>query len=152
MGFRQGDYARVFSVDDKSTDKGAWCQGRIVVSKKNKKTNTYETKFQDGYVRFVGDAYSAIMTAGLPTAQQYNKDIHKGVSIKITSCDVTNYYVSPEGKVSYTPNYVIFGLEFPNNAPKSVNTQENTNAASTTGGQDDFMNIPDGIDEELPFN
>lgn len=149
MGFRQGAFARVFSVENK----GKYSQGRISISRKNKETNVYETEFQDGYVRFVGEAHQNIITAGLPTPAEYNKDVHKGITIKINSCDVTNFFMGQDGKVSYTPHYTIFGFEFPDAAPKSANTQDN-NATSATGGQgvNEFMNIPDGIDEELPFN
>ena len=99
MGFRQDSYARVWSVENK----GNYSTARISISRKDKNTGTYTTDFQDGYVRLVGQAHTAF--------QGVQIDEKKGISIKISSCEVTNVYTAPDGKVSYTPHYTIFGLE-----------------------------------------
>ena len=139
MGFREGSFARVWSVEDK----GNYSTARITVSKKDKNTSTYVQDFSDGYVRLVGQAHTAF--------QGVQVDDKKGVSIKISSCDVSNVYTSPNGKVSYTPHYTIFGLEFPDKNGNGNKTGNNAKSA-TDNGSDGFMNVPDGVDDELPFD
>lgn len=132
-----GGYARVWSVENK----GNYSTARISVSKKDRNTETYTTDFQDGYVRLVGQAHTAF--------QGVQIDEKKGISIKISSCEVTNVYTAPDGKVSYTPHYTIFGLEIQDG---SSNIKGNNANSNTNFGSDGFMNVPDGIDEELPFS
>lgn len=100
MGFRQGAYAKVWSAEDK----GKYSVGNISISRKNKDTDKYEVEFQDGFVRFVGDAHNALKDLSID---------EKGASIQITLCDVTNKY-DAEKKKTYT-NFVIFGFDVPDN-------------------------------------
>ena len=137
MGFRQDAYARVWSVDNK----GNYSMARISISRRDKNTNTYTTDFQDGYVRLVGQAHN--------TLKEMQIDEKKGVSIKISSCEVTNVYTSPDGKVSYTPHYTIFGLELQDGNKSGENVTANSAQKS---GSDGFMSVPDSSDEELPFS
>lgn len=141
MGFRQGAYARIWSYENK----GNYSTCRLSISKKNKDANTYETEFTDGFVRLVGNAHQSI--------QNIHIDEKKGYNIKISSCDVTNVYTSPDGKVSYTPHYTIFGFEEANYSGQNQEnkTGNNTNSVQQNGS-DEFMSIPDSIEEELPFN
>ena len=137
MGFRNDSYARVWQVEDK----GKYSTARVTISRKDKNSGTYNTEFSDGYVRLVGQAHTAL--------QGVQIDEKKGISVKISSCDVTNVYTAPDGKVSYTPHYTIFGLEIQDGGNKTGN---NANSAPKSGS-DDFMNIPDGVDDdELPFD
>ena len=143
MGFRQGSFARIWSYENK----GNYSTCRLSISKKNKNTDAYETEFTDGFVRLVGNAHQAI--------QGIQIDEKKGYNIKISSCDVTNVYTAPDGKVSYTPHYTIFGFEEANfNGQNQGNkTGNNANSApKVESGSDDYMNIPDDDDDELPFN
>ena len=138
MGFRQDSYARVWSVENK----GNYSTARISISRKDKNTGAYTTDFQDGFVRLVGQAHTSL--------QGVKIDEKKGISIKISSCEVTNVYTAPDGKVSYTPHYTIFGLEL-----QDVNTNNKGNDSNSTknsGSDDEFMDVPDGIEDELPFN
>lgn len=137
MGFRQGAYAKVWRVEDK----GNYSVAQISISRK--KDETYETEFQNNFVRLVGTAHD--MGKNI-------QEVKNGTSIKITSCDVTNRYDKEKDK-EYT-NFVIFGFEFPdNNGGGNAGKQNNNNASKPAGKQNDgFMNIPDGVDEELPFN
>ena len=143
MGFRVGNFAKIWSYENK----GNYSTCRLSISRKNKNTNAYETEFSDGYVKLVGNAHADI--------QKVHVDEKKGYNIKITACDVTNVYISPNGKVSYTPQYVIFGFEEAdyNNQNQGNKTRNNANSAKEASGSDDFINIPDGVDdEELPFS
>jgi len=100
MGFRTGAYAKVWKIENK----GNYSVGQISISRKNKNTDQYEVEFQDGFTRFVGNAHNDINSIDFPEKG--------GLTIKITSCDVTNNY-NKEKKTTYT-NYVIFGFETPN--------------------------------------
>lgn len=140
MGFRQGAYAKVWRVEDK----GNYSVAQVSISKKNKDTNQYETEFQHNFVRLVGTAHDLGRNI---------EEVQGGTSIKITSCDVTNRYDKDKQK-EFT-NFVIFGFEFPDNNNGNASGKKKTtpkNSAKKAPANDGFMNIPDGIDEELPFN
>ena len=133
-----GGFARVWTIEDK----GNYSTAKISVSKKDKNTDNYTTDFMDGYVRLVGEAHNALKGIYI--------DEKKGIGVKISSCEVTNVYTAPNGAVSYKPHYTIFGLEVLDGNSRQ-NTKANANSAKKSGS-DDFMSVPDGIDEELPFN
>lgn len=130
MGFRQGAYAKVWSAEDK----GKYSVGNISISRKNKDTDKYEVEFQDGFVRFVGDAHNALSNLFID---------EKGASIQITSCDVTNKY-DAEKKKTYT-NFVIFGFDVPNGG----------NAGGKKGGasksKPKAAPVEEPEDDDLPF-
>lgn len=139
MGFRSatlndkgqlvGGWAKIWKVEDK----GNYSVAQVSVSKK--KDDGYETEFQNNFVRLVGKAHEIGKNIGQPQG---------GVNIQILNCDVTNRY-DKDKKVEYT-NFVIydFSMDGATAAPK--------NAAPAKKNADGFMNIPDGVDEELPFN
>lgn len=152
MGFRQGAFARIWSVNDE----GKYSTANVSVSRKNNNTGKYDVEFSDGYVRLVGSAHEAAKELGLPTREEFDSQSDKGVSVKISSCDVTNNYDTKTKKL-YT-NCVIFGFEIPDNnggdssddasaksagkSKKSAGSKSKTKAAATE--QDD-------TDDELPF-
>ena len=103
MGFRQADsekrggYAKVWKVEDK----GNYSVGQVSTSKKKPGTESeYEVDFQDGFVRFIGSAHEAIQQLQIGD---------KGLSIQITSCDVTNKYDKASNR-TYV-NYAIFAID-----------------------------------------
>lgn len=137
MGFSAGRFAKIWKLEDK----GNYAVANLSISRKNRDTNAYTVEFKDGFVAIVGKAWEALKGAVV--------DEHNGLTIKIVNCDVTNVYTSQTGKVSYNPHYTIFALELPNDnggqtAPKTETKKEDN--------VDDFINVPDGDDEELPFN
>lgn len=128
MGFRQGAYAKVWSAEDK----GKYSVGNISISRKNKDTDKYEVEFQDGFVRFVGDAHNALKDLSID---------EKGASIQITLCDVTNKY-DAEKKKTYT-NFVIFDFDVPDNGSaggkKGGAAKSNPKAAPADEPEDDDL-------------
>lgn len=126
MGFRTGSYATVWEVKNGN---GNYSDVRISTSKKNKQSGEYETDFS-GFVRFVGTAHQAA-----PALKAKDK-------IKIGDCEVTNSYSKEKG-VTYT-NYAVFTFE--------LATGNNTSSSPTNNNSVGNTNIPDGTDEELPFN
>lgn len=128
MGFRTGAYAKVWAVENK----GNYSVVELSTSKKNKTTNEYETDFSGKFVRFIGTAHNQV------------QGVTRGTSIKLGNVEVTNSY-NKETKTAYT-NFLVFSFEIPDG-----NKQSNSPAPSQTKN-DGFMNIPDGLDDELPFN
>lgn len=83
------------------------------------------------------------------------KYFRQGTKIAITGHIQTGSYTNKEGKKVYTTEVVIEEQEF----AESKKSDESTPTSSAPRGYGDvpvdsngFMNIPDGIDEELPFN
>ncbi len=85
------------------------------------------------------------------------KYLRQGTKIAITGRIQTGSYTNKDGQKVYTTDVVVEEHEF---AESKRVAEENSRSAS--GGQesgtspepgsDGFMNIPDGIDEDLPFN
>lgn len=92
--------------------------------------------------------------------------LHKGTKICVSGRIQTGSYTRQDGTKVYTTEVVAEDQEF----AESKNAQSSgadysgygsgssaapagrTEAAPAAGAIDGFMNIPDGIDEELPFN
>ena len=72
------------------------------------------------------------------------KYFRKGMKVSVAGRIQTGSYTNNEGVKVYTTDIVVEEQEF----CESKNAQEKPSASSSDG----FMNIPDGIDEELPFN
>ena len=99
-------------------------------------------------------------------AEFAEKYFHQGIKILVTGRIQTGSYTNREGQKVYTTEVVVEEQEF---AESKAASSENSggyhssyqqpsaaSSAPAAGGQpsasvDGFMNIPDGIDEELPF-
>ena len=84
------------------------------------------------------------------------KYLRKGTKIALTGRIQTGSYTNKDGAKVYTTDIVAEDFEFceSRNASGSDSgyTGGNGFAAAPSGAAEGFMNIPDGIDEELPFN
>lgn len=86
------------------------------------------------------------------------KYLKKGMMIGITGRIQTGSYDDKDGKKVYTTDVIVATQEFC--GTKADNDNGSTPAAKTSNNKgkatqkpdDGFMNIPDGIDDELPFN
>jgi len=144
MGFRQSAFARIWSVDVEEN----YSTANISISKKNKETGNYVVEFNDGFVHLVGAAHEAVKRLGLPTREQYNPQTHKGVAVKILSCDVTNYYNSNTKKL--TTVCTIFDFEIPDGNGNVGNNQSAAKSAAPAANKQ--VNPPVAEDDdELPF-
>lgn len=84
-------------------------------------------------------------------AEFAEKYFRKGTKIAITGRIQTGSYNNREGRKVYTTDVVIEDQEFAES--KSSQNGGNTQAPpEQSDAGDGFMNIPDGIDEELPFD
>ena len=94
-------------------------------------------------------------------AEFAEKYFRKGTKIAISGRIQTGSYTNREGQKVYTTEVVVEEQEFAESKSASDNyaashpraeapapSMPNPGAASTDG----FMNIPDGVDDELPFN
>lgn len=137
MGFRQADsqgkggYARLWSVENK----GKYSTARVSTSRKLKDSDTWETDFQDGFVRLVGDAHKKAGELTIP---------ERGIGIQITSCEATKTYNAAEKK-GYA-NYIIYAfdvLDSKGGSNASSKTKQAAKPAAPAPVDDD--------DEDLPF-
>lgn len=88
-------------------------------------------------------------------AEFAEKYFTKGIKIAITGRIQTGSYTDREtGKKVYTTDVIVEEQEFAESKAASQGnggSYQNAGSNNSTSG-DGFMNIPDGIDEELPFN
>ena len=76
------------------------------------------------------------------------KYLHKGVKIAVTGRIQTGSYTNKDGQKVYTTDVVVEEQEFCES--KSSNQSQGNDRPQTSS--DDFMNIPDGVEDGLPFN
>ena len=94
-------------------------------------------------------------------AEFAEKYLHQGIKIALTGRIQTGSYTNRDGQKVYTTDIIVEELEFAESKAVSESHQYSRpqSAPSQAPSQgmdpsslDGFMNIPDGIDEELPFN
>ena len=76
------------------------------------------------------------------------KYLHKGLKIAVTGRIQTGSYTNKDGHKVYTTDVVVEEQEFCES--KSSNQSQGNDRPQTSS--DDFMNIPDGVEDGLPFN
>lgn len=81
-------------------------------------------------------------------AELAEKYLFKSMKIAVEGHIQTGSYTNRDGQRIYTTDVVVERQEFLER--RADNGQPNHNAAGSHG--DGYMNIPDGIDEDLPFN
>lgn len=84
------------------------------------------------------------------TAEFAEKYFRQGIKICVTGRIQTGSYTNREGQKVYTTEVVVEDAEFAES--KSASQAGNSPVPNSSSPSDGFMNIPDGIDEELPFN
>lgn len=87
-------------------------------------------------------------------AEFAEKYLHKGTKIVVTGRIQTGSYQNKDGQTVYTTDVVVEEQEFAESKAASDNNAGFAPAdrPSPSNAGDGFMNIPEGIDEELPFN
>ena len=84
------------------------------------------------------------------------KYFRKGTKVAITGRIQTGSYTNKDGVKVYTTDIVVEDQEFAESKNSNAGAEENysaeNRASEPSDAGDGFMNIPDGIDEELPFN
>ena len=86
------------------------------------------------------------------TAEFIEKYAHQGTKLVVVGRIQTGSYTNRDGQKVYTTDVVVEEAEFAESkAAADRNTQQIPPPSPDTGA-DGFMNIPDGIEEELPFD
>lgn len=84
------------------------------------------------------------------------KYLRKGTKIAVEGRIQTGSYTNKDGQRVYTTEVVVENQEFAesknSNGGQESYVSNNNSAPQAMGAGDGFMNIPDGIEEELPFN
>ena len=83
-------------------------------------------------------------------AEFAEKYFRQGIRIVITGRIQTGSYTNREGRKIYTTDVVVEEQEFAEGKKETENKPKDQQAH--TVDEEGFMNIPDGIDEELPFS
>lgn len=89
------------------------------------------------------------------TAENVEKYLRQGSRITICGRIQTGSYTNKDGQKVYTTEVVVEELEFAESkGERSENNaaRKNESQSAPAAQNDGFMNIPDGIDDELPFN
>ena len=98
-------------------------------------------------------------------AEFVERYLHKGIKIVLSGRIQNDNYTNKDGQMVYSVRVMVDEIEFAesknasasggagfNNGGYNNNGGYGGNAPAPSGAGDGFMNIPDGIDEELPFN
>lgn len=112
--------------------------------------NMAVTRFTVAVDRYGKDAGADFIScvAFKNTAEFIDKYFRKGMKIGITGHIQTGKYDNKDGKTVYTTDVVVDRAEF---VEKKADAPE-TIGQPTGNPTDEFMKIPDNIDEEIPFN
>lgn len=144
MGFRQADsegrggFARLWCSD--IYDK--YSTARLNTWRKTGDSTIdnpiYETDFQEGYVRFIGQAHTRLQELDLPSTEEYLKNrenddwkkSHPSIVIQIKSCEVQISY-DYKTKKAYT-NYVVYAFDIPEENDSSSTSAAKKSTAKTS--------------------
>jgi len=93
-------------------------------------------------------------------AEFAEKYLRKGTKICLDGRIQTGSYTNKDGQKVYTTEVVVENTEFAeskngssdSSVPSYSSGNSNSAPVSNQGAGEGFMNIPDGIEEELPFN
>lgn len=88
-------------------------------------------------------------------AEFAEKYFRQGLRVSVSGRIQTGSYTNRDGVKVYTTEVVVEEQEFAESRREQGQGNSGTGASDQNGsvpGSDGFMNIPDGIDEELPFN
>ena len=84
-------------------------------------------------------------------AEFAEKYLRKGTKMLVTGRIQTGSYTNKDGVKVYTTDVVVEEQEFAESKGSSDNSGFASAAPMPQSAGDGFMNVPDGIDEELPF-
>ena len=96
-------------------------------------------------------------------AEFIERYLRKGVKVVVCGRIQNDNYTNTEGQMVYSVRVMVDEIEFAESKNASAGNSDGgyngggymgggNNAPAPSGAGDGFMNIPDGIDEELPFN
>lgn len=84
------------------------------------------------------------------SAEFLEKYFRQGMRVSISGRIQTGSYVNKEGYKVYTTEVIVEELEFAQSKSEGQVNSTSNDVSHSSG--DGFMNIPDGMDEDLPFH
>ena len=93
-------------------------------------------------------------TAFGKTAEFVEKYFRQGSRMSLVGRIENNNYTNKNGEKVYSVQIMVEEVEYAErkSAQSNNQTQNQNHTEHTNGADDDFMNIPDGIEDGLPFN
>lgn len=86
------------------------------------------------------------------SAEFVEKYFRKGMAIGLTGRIQTGNYTNKDGQKVHTTDVIVEETEFvESKGASSADNSNNSRPAPSAANNNDFMSIPDGVDEELPF-
>lgn len=95
-------------------------------------------------------------------AEFVERYLHKGTKVVLSGRVQNDNYTNKDGQMVYSVRIMVEEIEFAESKNASGGNSDGgynnggfgdrNSAPAASGAGDGFMNIPDGIDEELPFN
>jgi single-strand DNA-binding protein len=85
-------------------------------------------------------------------AEFIEKYLHKGTKVVVVGSVQNDNYTKQDGSQVYSVQIMVDEIEFAESKNSSEGSGAGYQPAQPSAGANDFMNIPDGIVEELPFN
>ena len=86
------------------------------------------------------------------TAEFIEKYFCQGMKLELTGRIQTGSYTNQDGVKVYTTDVVAENVGFGESKSASGANRDPEQGNKPVPGDDDFMSIPDGLDDELPFN
>lgn len=86
------------------------------------------------------------------TAEFLERYGHKGVKFVVEGRIQTGSYTNREGQKVYTTDVVVESIEFGESKSAAVSNNTNNDNMQQQTDENGFMLIPEGLEEELPFN
>ena len=86
------------------------------------------------------------------TAEFLDKYFRKGNRIAIVGRVENDNYTDKDGRKVYGTRIIVEECEFCESKGESSNQAQKTQNKANNEVKEGFMNVPDGIEEELPFN
>lgn len=78
--------------------------------------------------------------------------MRQGTKIAVCGRIQTGSYTDREGRKVYTTDVIVEEVEFAESKKAAEGDTPREERAEGPAGDDDFMSIPDGLEDELPFN
>lgn len=123
-------------------EKGRLTTDPVVRRNQEGHANARYTLAVDGY----GDHTDFISCVAFNNSAEFaEKYLRKGMMVLVEGSIRTGSYTNKEGQKVYTTDVVVNHHEF------CEKKSDSTPAAPVVAKEDEFMSIPDGIEEELPF-
>ena len=87
-------------------------------------------------------------------AEFVEKYLHKGTKVVVSGRLQNNNYTNKEGQKVYDVRIMVEDIEFAEskNASSDGSFSSGSVSSGSSNGGNDFLNVPDGLVEELPFS